>query len=154
MLKKLEVETKLKNVSGHKFQVEFDEPRYPKLIVDEEEPLGKGEGPNPVRLLSAAVGQCLSSSLIYCLDKARVKVNGLETRVNMELVKCEQGYWRIEGIGVKISLRVAEGDRSKVPRCLGLYEEYCTVTQGLRLGTRVTVDVEHGPASGAAHSSG
>ena len=154
MSKKLEIVTKMKNIGGHKFQVEFDDPSYSKLIVDEPEPLGKGEGPNPVRLLSAAVGHCMSSSLVYCLDKARVRVGGIETIVNMELVKCEQGYWGIEGIGVKISLMVAEGDKGKVSRCLGLYEEYCTVTQGLRFGTRVTVDVELGSASGAARSSG
>lgn len=153
MLKKLDIETKLRNVQGHRFEVEFDDPRYPKLVIDEPEPLGTGQGPNPVRLLSAAVGHCMSSSLVYCLHKARVEAEEMETGVNMSLVKCEQGYWRIEGIAVKISLRVKEEDRAKVPRCLGLFEEYCTVTQGLRLGTRVAVDVELGSASGAARSS-
>lgn len=154
MQNKLEIETRLKNVAGHRFEVEFDDPRYPRLVVDEPEPLGTGEGPNPVRLLSAAVGHCMGSSLVYCLGKARVKAEGIETRVRMELVKCEQGYWRIGGIGVKILLNVKEEDRGKMARCLGLYEEYCTVTQGLRLGTRVAVDVEVGSAAGADRSSG
>jgi uncharacterized OsmC-like protein len=152
MSKKLEIETKLRAVAGHKFEAEFDDPRYAKLVVDEPEPLGTGEGPNPVRLLSVAVGHCMSSSLVYCLDKARVKVEGMETRVKMDLVKCEQGYWRIEGIGVKIFLEVKKEDRGKVPRCLTLFEEYCTVTQGLRLGSRVVVGVELGSASGESRS--
>jgi uncharacterized OsmC-like protein len=140
----LEIVTNLKRVKGHKFEVEFDDPRYPKLIVDEPEPLGTGEGPNPVRLLSAAVGECISSSLVYCLDKARIGVEGLETRVRMELVKEEKGYWRIEGIRAEILLGVADRDRAKVPRCLELFEQFCTVTQGLRLGTAVDVDVRLG----------
>lgn len=140
----MEIVTNLKRISGHKFEVEFDDPRYTKLIVDEPEPLGTGEGPNPVRLLSAAVGECISSSLVYCLHKARIGVEGLETRVRMELVKEEKGCWRIEGIRAEIMLEVADGDRAKVPRCLELFEQFCTVTQGLRLGTAVDVDVRLG----------
>jgi uncharacterized OsmC-like protein len=140
----LEINTRLKRVKGHKFEVEFDDPRYPKLIVDEPEPLGTGEGPNPARLLSAAVGECIVSSLVYCLDKTRVGVEDLETRVRMELVKEKKGYWRISRVKAEVLLRVAEGDRGKVPRCLELFEKYCTVTQGLRLGTAVDVDVKLG----------
>jgi uncharacterized OsmC-like protein len=150
----IRIETKLKRISGHKFEVEFDSPQYPKLIVDEPEPVGNGEGPNPIRLLSVAVGHCIGSSLVYCLDRARVKVEELETKVNAELVKCEKGYWRVEKIGIKIFFRVAEEGRERVPHCLELFEEYCTVTQVLRLGTQVAVDVELGSVSGVAHSSG
>jgi uncharacterized OsmC-like protein len=140
----LEIVTSLRRIKGHKFKVEFDDPHCPKLIVDEPEPLGTGEGPNPVRLLSAAVGECISSSLVYCLDKARIRVEDLETRIRMELVKEDNRYWRIEGIRAEVLLRVAEGDRKKIPRCLERFEEYCTVTQGLRLGTAVDVDVKLG----------
>lgn len=140
----MEIATSLKRISGHKFEVEFDDPRYPKLIVDEPEPLGRGEGPNPVRLLSAAVGECIGSSLVWCLERARVKIRGLETTVRMDLLKVEGGYWRIKGIRAEVLLQVDEGERGRMPRCLELFEEYCTVTQGLRLGTRVDIDVRLG----------
>lgn len=140
----MEIATSLKRVSGHKFEVEFDDPRYAKLIVDEPEPLGTGEGPNPVRLLSAAVGECISSSLVWCLDRARIGIRGLETTIRTDLVKEERGYWRIRGIRAEVLLRVEEGDMGRIPRCLELFEEYCTVTQGLRLGTPVEIDVRLG----------
>ncbi len=82
--------------------MEFYNHRAQELIVDESEPLGTGQGPNPAGLLSAAVGHCVSSSRVYCPNRARVGVEGLETRVKAELVKCKQGYWRIAGIGVRI----------------------------------------------------
>ncbi len=66
--------TKLGLLDGYRFKVEFDVNSVPNLVVDEMKPFGEGLGPNPTRLLSAAVGHCLSSSLLYCLDKAKVKV--------------------------------------------------------------------------------
>ena len=56
--------TKLTLLEGYKFRVEFDVDGMPNLIVDELKPIGQGSGPNPTRLLSAAVGNCLSSSLL------------------------------------------------------------------------------------------
>jgi uncharacterized OsmC-like protein len=67
------VTTKLDFVEGYRFKVGFDVEGVPGLIVDEMKPIGEGLGPNPTRLLSAAVGHCVSSSFLYCLSKVRVK---------------------------------------------------------------------------------
>jgi len=64
--------TKLKQIQGYKFKAEFDAEGIPDLTVDETEPLGESSGPNPSRLLSVAVAHCLSSSLLFCLSKARI----------------------------------------------------------------------------------
>ena len=52
--------TKLDRVNDYQFKVRFDMPSIPELVTDESEPLGKNAGSNPSRLLSAAVGNCLS----------------------------------------------------------------------------------------------
>ena len=136
------IETKLELLEGYKFRVEFDVADVPSLVVDEMEPIGKGLGPNPSRMLSTAVGHCLSSSLLYCLNKAKVRVKHLDTIVRANIGRNEEGYLRITGLDVQIHLEANEEDKSRVPRCLAIFENYCTVTQSVRKGIEVKVNVE------------
>jgi uncharacterized OsmC-like protein len=133
--------TKLKLRKGFEFKVVFDGTDVPELIVDEIKPLGENAGPNPTRLLSAAVGHCISSSLLFCLRKARVNVKGLETEVKTNMVRNEEGYLRVKSLNVQIRLDVNEDDKSRVDRCLGIFENYCTVTQSVRKGIAVKVTI-------------
>ena len=133
--------TKLELLEDYRFKVEFDVDGLPSLVVDEMKPIGKGLGPNPTRLLSASVGHCLSSSLLYCLSKAKVKVKKLETTVKANVERNEEGYLRIEGLDVQIHLEVDKEDKLRVPRCLSIFENYCTVTQSVRKGIEVKVNI-------------
>ena len=133
--------TKLELLEGYRFRVEFDVDGVPSLVVDEMKPIGKGFGPNPTRLLSAAVGHCLSSSLLYCLGKAKVKVRKLDTTVKADIERNKEGYLRIAGLDVQIHLEVEDEDKLRVPRCLSMFENYCTVTQSVRKGIEVKVNI-------------
>jgi uncharacterized OsmC-like protein len=133
--------TKLKLRKGYEFKVIFDAADVPELVVDEIKPVGESLGPNPTRLLSAAVGHCLSSSLLFCLRKARINVNDLETEVKANVERNEEGYLRVNSLDVHISLDVNEDDKSRVDGCLGIFENYCTVTQSVRKGVDVKVTV-------------
>lgn len=133
--------TKLKLRKGFEFKVVFDGTDVPELIVDEIKPLGENAGPNPTRLLSAAVGHCVSSSLLFCLHKARVNVKDLETEVKANVVRTEEGYLRVRSLDVQIRLDVNEDDKSGVDRCLSIFENYCTVTQSVRKGVAVKVTI-------------
>ena len=135
------VVTKLELVEGYKFKVGFDVKDVPSLVVDEIKPIGEGLGPNPTRLLSTAVGHCLSSSLLYCLSKAKVVVKKLETTVIADVKRNKEGYLRIAGLDVQVHLEVNEEDKARVPRCLDIFENYCTVTQSVRKGIEVKVNV-------------
>ena len=133
--------TKLSFLQGYQFSVEFDAEGMPKLLLDEQKPAGQNLGPNPTRLLSAAVGHCLSSSLIYCLLKAKVKIKNIETTVRTKVARNKEGYLRVEDMEVQINLDVAEEDKSRIPRCKEIFENYCTVTQSVRKGIEVNVTV-------------
>lgn len=135
------VYTKLKLRKGFEFKVVFDVANVPELVVDEIKPIGESTGPNPTRLLSAAVGHCVSSSLLFCLRKARVNVKDMETEVKANVVRNKEGYLRVRGLDVQIHLDVNDDDKSRVDRCLDIFENYCTVTQSLRQGLDVKVTI-------------
>lgn len=141
ILSERSVETKLKLIEGYKFDVNFDVDYLPNLVADEAKPIGEGSGPNAPRLLAAAVGQCMSSSLIYCLKKARIPINNIETTVKTNLFKNEKGRTRIKSIDIQILLEINEEHKSRLNRCLTIFEDYCTVTQSIRNGIQVNVKV-------------
>jgi uncharacterized OsmC-like protein len=115
------------------------------LVVDEAEPIGCDDGPNPSGLLAAAVGHCTSSSLIYCLSKARIQVKDLETTVKTKFARNEEGRWRVAGIDVSLRLEIDEKDKKRAPTCLKIFEDYCTVTQSVRKGIPVHIEVTRTP---------
>lgn len=141
MAEEKEMITTLELLKGFEFKVKFDLENVSDLLMDEPAPLGEGLGPNASRVLSAAVGNCLSAGLLFCLTKARVKVEGLKATVATTLAKNEEGYWRVKGVRVKIFPRVGERFSAQVNRCIELFERYCIVTQSVRKGIDVTVEV-------------
>jgi len=136
------VVTRLKYLKGYKSVVQFDLEGIPNLLVDEPQPVGEGEGPNPTRLLSAAIGHCLTSSLVFCLNKARVKIKGLETTVTLSTARNEENRFRVNRTDVEISLDVAEEDQERVSRCLEVFENYCTVSASVRKGIEINVNAK------------
>ena len=133
--------TRLRLLQGYSFRVQFDSEGTPDMVVDEPKPVGEGSGPNSTRLLSAAVGQCLSSSLLYCLRKARIRVTGLDTSVKSNLEKNKEGRMRDGDLDVQIHIDVDPEDRLRASRCLRIFEECCTVTPSVRNGIEVKVNI-------------
>ena len=134
--------SQLERVKDYEFRVRFDSPSIPDIITDEPEPLGKGAGPNASRLLSAAVGNCLSSSLIFCLSKSRIPVNELKASVETVIRRNEKGRWRVAGLKVKLRPFLREEDIPQSKRCLEIFEDFCIVTESVRKGIPVEVDVD------------
>jgi uncharacterized OsmC-like protein len=132
---------------GYEFLADFQQPGVSPLLMDEPPPLGEGRGPSAARVLAAAVGNCLSASALYCLRKARIEVRALRADVHGRLVRNEHGRLRVGQIAVTIRPEVAAADRERMARCLELFEDFCVVTQSVRAGIDVKVDVEPVPAS-------
>jgi uncharacterized OsmC-like protein len=146
--------TKLERIKDYQFRVKFDLLGMPELVTDESEPLGKNAGPNPARLLSAAVGNCLSSSLLFCLSKGRISVGDLKASVKTVMRRNEKGRWRIAALNVKLHPIIREDDMARSKRCLELFQDFCIVTESVRKGIEVNVDVEMASSDSASVSSG
>jgi organic hydroperoxide reductase OsmC/OhrA len=143
--------TNLDRVKDYQFKVKFDLLGMPELLTDEPDPLGKNAGPNPSRLLSAAVGDCLTSSLLFCLSKERIAVDDLRTSLETVIRRNEKGRWRIAALKVKLHPVIREEDVSRSKRCLELFEDFCLVTESARKGIEVNVDVEMAPRGAMTH---
>jgi organic hydroperoxide reductase OsmC/OhrA len=128
----------------YRFQVDFCTPEVPLLVTDASPPLGKGAGPDSEKLLIAAVANCLSASLLFSLRKFKNEAVSLRTVASAQLLRNEQGRLRMGSIDVRIHLGVPAGDLRLLDRALAQYEDFCVVTQSVRLGIPVHVTVVDG----------
>ena len=129
---------------GYTFSVDFNDANVPAILVDELPPLGEANGPNPARLLAAAVGSCLGASLLFCLRKSRVEVTQLRTTVDVTIARNDRGRLRIAGLYVRLAPDVTAEQRERMGRCLDLFQDFCIVTESIRQGIPVDVEVAAG----------
>ncbi len=129
----------LEQTGGLEFLVKFDEGL--ELLMDEPEPLGAGKGPNAAKVLSAAIGNCLSASLIFCLQKARVDTRGVKTTVTTTITRDENKRMRVGSSHVQINIDLDKEPKPKINHCIKLFEDFCVVTASVRRGIDVSVEV-------------
>ena len=144
-------QVRVEQVEGYEFRIRFDKPMHADLIIDEPQPLGDDSGPNPARVLAAAIGSCLSASLVYCMSRARISVEGITSDVSVELVRNERQRLRIGKVAVELHPEVR--DAAALCSCLDVFEDFCVVTQSVREGIDVEVKVEPRASETAAPAS-
>lgn len=137
----------LEQLQDYEFRVKFDWPNVPDLKLDEPAPLGRASGPNAARLIAAAVANCLSSSLLFCMRKFKQTPGALRAEVRGELKRNERGRLRIGRFDATIRLAEPAAAIAHFDRCLAQFEDFCVVTESVRHGIPVGVRVVD--ASGA-----
>jgi len=129
---------KLTLLENYLFQIDFGE--YGNLITDEPEPLGSGEGPNPIRLLAASVVNCLAASLMFAIRKFKEEPGEIFAEITGNLERVD-GRWRAQRLAVTLRLGKNADDISHMERALAQFEDFCIVTQSVRHGIAVNVRV-------------
>lgn len=150
----------LEQEADYAFRVRFDDTAIAELMTDEPPPLGKGEGPNPSRMLVVAVANCLSASMLFALRKFKNEPGKLVTTATAELVRNDKGRVRVGHIDVVVRLAEGAEAHTHLERILATFEDYCVVTESVRHGVDVSVRVEdtqgkvlHGAAPAAGVSA-
>ena len=138
------IELSLEQVTDYEFRLRFDDTDAPDLLTDEPPPLGHGAGPNPSRLLLAAVANCLSASLLFSLRKFKNDPGKLTAHARATLARNEHGRWRVQRIDVELALGAAAGSLEHLDRLLAQFEDFCVVTESVRQGIEVQVTVRDG----------
>jgi organic hydroperoxide reductase OsmC/OhrA len=134
----------LEQVSDYEFKVRFDDTAIPDLATDETSPLGRDAGPNPSRLLAAAVANCLCASLLFALRKYKNTPGQIGAQAKATLARNAQGRWRITHIAVDLALTDKAELLEHLDRVLAQFEDFCIVTQSVRQGIQVDVSVRDG----------
>ncbi len=123
------------------FRVDFGLDGVEDLVMDEPEPVGGGAGPNASRVLAAAIGNCLSASLLFCLMRSKAEVLGMRATVRGVRARNQEGRWRIREIEVEMTPEVPEGNLKQLERCAEIFENFCIVSQSIRQGIPIKVTV-------------
>jgi uncharacterized OsmC-like protein len=130
----------LELLENYVFKADFDEFGY--ILTDEPPPLGEGEGPNPARLIGTAVANCLCASLIFALGKKKQKLAGIKAEVAGKIDR-KDDFWRIVSIDVVISADVEGIPQEILDKAIQQFEAFCIVTQSIRDGIPINVEVKN-----------
>ena len=134
------IQIELQQQQDYAFEVRFGD-AVPALLADEPAPLGGGRGPSPVQLLAAAVGNCLSASLLFALRKYKQAPEPLRCLVKAEVGRNAEGRLRVLAVEDALHLGVPAARLEHLQRVLDSFEAYCTVTQSVGQGIAITVQV-------------
>ena len=128
----------LRLLDNYLFQIDFGDAGS--IMADEPEPLGHGEGPSPSQLLAASVANCLAASLMFAIRKFKGDPGEVSAQVSGNLVR-EDGRLRIEKIDVQLTIDNLSAELPKLDRVLEQFEDFCIVTQSVKSGIKVNVEV-------------
>ncbi|MGH8279770.1 MAG: OsmC family protein [Gammaproteobacteria bacterium] len=142
----------IEQVNDYEFRIRFDGTALPALTTDEAAPLGHDAGPNPTRLLLAGVANCLTASLLFALRKFRNQPGTLHAEAEARLGRNASGRWRVAQIDVDIKLADTAATLQNLERALAQFENFCVVTESVRTGVPVSVQV-HDAGGALLHSS-
>lgn len=124
----------------YQFQIDFGTP-VSSLLGDEPPPLGQSAGPSPMQLLCAAVGNCLSDSLLFALRKFKQNPDPLHCTVTADVGRNAENRLRVLGMRATLTLGVPAAALEHLDRVLASFEQYCTVTQSVAQGFPVEIQV-------------
>lgn len=128
----------MKLLDNYVFEIDFGD--FGKIITDEPEPLGQGEGPNPSRLLAASVANCLAASLMFAVRKFKGEPGEVSAEVVLSMHRVE-GRLRVEKTDVTLQLGNTYENLPHIDKVIAQFEEFCVVTQSVRSGFDVNVEV-------------
>lgn len=134
------IEVSLDQQQDYRFIVHFGDDK-PALIADEPAPLGTGQGPSPVQLLCAAVGNCLADSLLFALRKYKQAAEPMRAVVSAELGRNAENRLRVLSMTARLHLGVVAAELDHKERILGQFEGFCTVTQSVGQGIAIATEV-------------
>jgi organic hydroperoxide reductase OsmC/OhrA len=95
-----------------------------------------------VQLLAAAVGNCMSDSLLFALRKFRQDAEPLACAASATVGRNAENRLRVLAIDCTLTLGREGSGIEHLERILGQFEGFCTVTQSVAQGIPVHLTVK------------
>ncbi|MHA1785519.1 MAG: OsmC family protein [Candidatus Helarchaeota archaeon] len=100
-------------------------------------------GPNPTKLLATAVLGCLSASFIFCLQKKKLTIDDFKGTAEAVIARNDKGLFRVKEINVDLIPKSDDPNiLRRIEQCKKIFETYCTITESVRAGIKVNVNIE------------
>ena len=96
-------------------------------------------GTNPEELIAAAHAGCFSMALSAELGKAGITPDRIDTTATLTLDKVDAG-WGVTGIHLQTNVKIASGDRAKVPAIAEAAKAGCPISR--LLNTKITMEAK------------
>ena len=135
-----QISVSLYQQQDYRFEVTFDK-RMSALLSDEPAPLGTGLGPSPLQMLCAAVGNCLSDSLLFAYRKFGQRPEPLQCMVTANVGRNLESRLRVMNMHARLQLGVPAHMLENTERVMSQFEAFCTVTQSVGQGIPISLEV-------------
>ena len=101
-------------------------------------------GPSPTKLLALSVLGCLAASFSFCLQKKSFSLSGLEGKAEVTIARNDKGFWRVKKIDVEMNPKIDTPEmRKRADQCRKFFEQYCIISESLRTGFEVNVNLNY-----------
>jgi uncharacterized OsmC-like protein len=136
-----ELRLQISQVGDYAFRIEFEGTQLEALLTDEPAPLGHDSGPNPSRVLLAAIGNCMAASLVFALRKFKNQPGPITAGIRATPERNAEGRWRIPRADIELRLAEPGENHAQLERIMAQFENFCVVTQSVRDGIDVQARV-------------
>lgn len=145
MSNELKTKVGIKQQEEMLFKCDLGNLKLDNLYIDEQDKkeIDK-KGPSPAKLLGLSVLGCLAASFSFCLQKKYYSIIDLEGKADVTIIRNERGFWRIKKIDVNIIPQIDTPEaRKRADQCKKFFEQYCIISQSLRAGFEVNVNLNY-----------
>ncbi|MFW9878430.1 MAG: OsmC family protein [Candidatus Thorarchaeota archaeon] len=145
MAEELKTKASLKQEEEMVFKCELGSFNINNLYIDERDKKESDKlGPSPTKLLALSVLGCLSASFSFCLQKKNYSLSEFEGRAEAIIARNEKGFWRVKNIDIELNPKIDTPEmRKRADQCRKFFKQYCIISESLRTGFEVNVNLKY-----------
>ena len=145
MTSEARVKVGLKLQENMLFKCELGNVKMQDLYIDERNKKKNEKiGPSPIKLLALSVLGCLAASFEFCLQKKGFTLSDLDGRAEVTFIRKNKDFWRIKKIDIDLLPKIDNTEmRKSVAQCKNLFEQHCIISESLRKGMEINVNLKY-----------